>query len=137
MCGPFPSSLPGPFSKVWRESSLGQNLLGWYFTLNNCLDFEVYSFILLVSKGVFVGFLNYKMDIINNDITNIINNQIESEKSNNENATGEPDDDEEDEKPIEILIQNIVATVNLGCTVDLEKIAQTARNAGGWLSRFI
>jgi len=30
---------------------------------------------------------------------------------------------------IKISIQNIVATCNLGCRVDLDKITQTARNA--------
>jgi len=38
--------------------------------------------------------------------------------------------DEDDDIPtFQIAIQNIVVTVNLGCAVELEKIAQTARNA--------
>lgn len=37
---------------------------------------------------------------------------------------------------IEIRMQNIVATVNLGCVLDLQKIAQTARNAGGSIFLF-
>jgi len=77
------------------------------------------------------------MDIVNNDLTNIINQQIENEKensnskNNNDANANEADvvDDEEDNQ-IEIFMQNVVATVNLGCTIDLEKIAQTARNAG-------
>ena len=39
------------------------------------------------------------------------------------------DASEEEAPEIRMRIQNIVATVQLGCRVDLSKIAQTARNA--------
>jgi len=41
----------------------------------------------------------------------------------------EEDDDEEAKETIQIRLQNIVATVNLGTQLDLDKITQTARNA--------
>lgn len=51
-----------------------------------------------------------------------IGNEVE------EGGGGDVDDD--DDSPIvHIRIQNIVATISLGCRVDLDKIAQTARNA--------
>ena len=54
---------------------------------------------------------------------------MEQTSSSNEPA-GAPVPDAEEEGPvIKIIIQNIVATCNLGCRVDLDKITQTARNA--------
>mmetsp|Transcript_35009 Transcript_35009/g.75584 ORF Transcript_35009/g.75584 Transcript_35009/m.75584 type:complete len:229 (+) Transcript_35009:138-824(+) len=41
----------------------------------------------------------------------------------------EMDEDDEARETIQIRLQNIVATVNLGAPLDLDKITQTARNA--------
>ena len=41
----------------------------------------------------------------------------------------EQEDDEDDSPIIQIKVQNIVATINLGCKLDLNKITQTARNS--------
>ena len=49
--------------------------------------------------------------------------------SSSETQGGAPAPMEEEGPVIKISIQNIVATCNLGCRVDLDKITQTARNA--------
>jgi transcription initiation factor TFIID TATA-box-binding protein len=58
----------------------------------------------------------------------------EAEGDAESDGEGEEDDDaeedEEDNVPtIQIKLQNVVATITLGCPIDLNKVAQTARNA--------
>jgi len=46
-----------------------------------------------------------------------------------DDAINDLDDSQDKQETFHIQVQNIVATVNLGVTLDLEKISQTARNA--------
>lgn len=67
----------------------------------------------------------------NDNNNNSGNDNAAAVAGDNNAATGAaaPIEDEDEDNQIAIHIQNIVATVNLGCQIDLEKIAQKARNA--------
>jgi transcription initiation factor TFIID TATA-box-binding protein len=55
--------------------------------------------------------------------------QEEEEEEEEEEEDEDEDEDEEDAPVIQLRMQNVMATLNLGCRVDLDKITQTARNA--------
>jgi len=64
-----------------------------------------------------------------NNNNNNNNNTTNDNTNDNTNNDDNNDDNDDDQPIISIKVQNVVATVNFGMPVDLDKISQTVRNA--------